>query len=126
MNTNRPPSDDMGPLGPKGVMALKIAIVVMGIMIIAGIALVIGRMIYMASSPKSTSPLAVERPASATELAPEQAVTLPQGAIVEQTSISGNRLLVRYKAGSTSEILIHDLATGRVLSRIRLDTTGSR
>ena len=125
-NATQPLPDDMGPLGPKGVMALKIAIVVMGLMIIGGIALVIGRMIYMASSPQSTTPSAATTPAYTSDLAPEQTVTLPQGAIVEQTNISGNRLLVRYKAGSSSEILIYDLAAGRALSRIRLDTGGSR
>lgn len=112
------PPADMGPLGPKGVKALKIAVVVMGVMIIAGVALIIGRILYLASQPRpKPEPAAVTIPL--TRPATDHLVKLPQGAVVEQTTLSGNRLLVRFRAGGKSELVVYDLSSGEIISRVR-------
>lgn len=113
VSQNDEPAVDGSPLPPAGVRALYIAVVVMGIMIVAGVALVVGRIFYLASltKPAATAP-------STGQPVAQHSVSLPAGATIEETSLAGNRLLVRYRAGGNSAVLIYDIATGRTVSRI--------
>ena len=117
-----PPTDRQaehaGPLSPAGVTALKIAIVVMGVMILAGVALAIGRIVYLTSNP---SPTQTKTGVVAGKPAPEHRLALPRGAQVEQASLDGNRLLVRYRAGGETGVVVYDLVQSRVVSRVRFD-----
>jgi hypothetical protein len=45
---------------------------------------------------------------------------LPPGALVRQTSISGDRLAVQYEAPSGAGIVVLDLASGQIVSRVEL------
>jgi hypothetical protein len=56
---------------------------------------------------------------------PEARLPLPAGAAVRGVSLSGDRLLVQYEAshagtGGGGGVVILDLATGKVLSRVEL------
>jgi hypothetical protein len=103
-----------GPLSPGQVRALKVAVVVMGVLILLGLLTVFGRILYLSS-----------RPGRQVEAAPqpvktEQRLLLPPGAQVRQTSISGDRLAVHYEAPDGSGIIVLDLASGQVLNRIQI------
>jgi hypothetical protein len=103
-----------GPLSPGQVRALKIIVVVMGVLILLGLFTVFGRIIYLASKPGR------QVQAASQGLKAEQRLALPPGAEVRQTSISGDRLAVHYEAPSGAAVVVLDLASGQVLSRIEL------
>jgi hypothetical protein len=104
-----------GPLNPGQVRALKIAVVVMGVLIVLGLFTVFARIIYLASRPSPQVQAVSQTPGRAT-----QRLALPPGAVVRQSSISGDRLAVQYEAPSGAAIVILDLARGQVVSRIEL------
>ena len=117
-----------GEQNPALVRALKIAVAGMGILILAGLAAVVWRIVHLSSSPKP-APLApalsqpAAAPGAAAELTPELMLELPQGAAVRSVTLSANRLAVHYEAPGGSGIAILDLETGRTLTRIRLGVT---
>ena len=105
------------PLGPGAVRALKITVVVMGLLIFAGLALVIARIITL-SSQSSTQPTRAYTPAPArSELA------IPPGTAIKSLSLSASRLAIHYETTSGGEIIILDIASGKTLSRIKLVPT---
>lgn len=103
------------PEGP-GVRALKIAVVVMGIMIVLGVLTVIGRIVYLAA--QGPRPAGTSAVTSSARLAAVTRLALPVGASVRQISLSGDRLAVHYEGPASSGIAIVDLASGAVLSRV--------
>ena len=109
-----------GPLNPGQVRALKVAVVVMGVLILLGLATVFGRIIYLASRP---GPQVKAAPQAARA---EQRLVLPPGAQVRQTSLSGDRLAVHYEAPDGSGIIVFDLASGQVLNRIEVTPDAPR
>ena len=114
-------ANDNGPLSSGQVKALKIAIAVMGIMIIAALLAIVGRVIYLSTNkPAPGTPQAVTAVTPA--FAPEHAFSLPPGAKVVRMSLEGNRLLVHYDLAGTPHASIYDLANGRRLSGITFQT----
>jgi hypothetical protein len=113
---------EQGPLSPLGVKLLKIAIVVMGIMIVVGVAVAIGRVIYLASAGSSETDRSVS---GNTSLAPHHTLPLPDGARVSQASLQGDRLLVRYEVNGRTELAIYDLRRSRLVSTIVVRVGGS-
>jgi hypothetical protein len=127
MHTTTPPrhatrsANDNGPLSSGQVKALKIAIAVMGIMIIAALLAIVGRVIYLSTNkPAPGTPQAVTAVTPA--FAPEHAFSLPPGAKVVRMSLEGNRLLVHYDLVGLPHASIYDLANGRRLSGITFQT----
>lgn len=110
------PEEEVAQMPPNAVRAIYAMVIIMSMLIVAGVALLIGRIIYLAnaSGKPTTMPATVGQPA------PDLALTLPAGATVAETSLSGNRLVVRYTAGGQEALLIFDLVTGRTLSKIAL------
>ncbi len=96
------------------VRALRIAVIVMGVMIVMGLVAVIGRIIYLMARPTAQAPVA-----SGT-LTPEVSAALPAGAQIRTVSLHGDRLAVQYDSAAGSGILVVDLASGRTLSRVRM------
>lgn len=101
-----------GPLSPGQVRALKIAVVVMGLLIVLGLFTVFARIFYLASRPER------QAQAASQALKVEQRLLLPPGAAVRQSSISGDRLAVQYEAPSGPGIIVLDLKSGQIASRI--------
>jgi hypothetical protein len=94
----------------------------MGIMIVAGLAVVVGRIIYLASAAskqatvaRSAAPAPVVRPGSTQ-------VGLPPGAVVRNMALHGDRLAIHYEAASGAGIVLVDTVTGSVVSRVRIVT----
>jgi hypothetical protein len=123
MQSKIPPhsANDNGPLTSGQVKALKIAIAVMGFLIVAALLAIVGRVIYLSSTKRVPSPPA----ATSGALAPQQRLTLPPGAVVRQISLHGNRLLVHYQSPGGPGATILDLTTGKPLSNISISPGGA-
>ena len=98
--------------------ALKVLVVVMGVLLIAGFAVVVvtimGRLTQRATPP---APVAAH-------LAPfgNATVMLPPDALVMEVQGAGDRILLRLDLGDGTEmLLVLDAATGNELGRITLD-----
>lgn len=107
------PATPAMPDGP-GVRALKLAVVVMGIMMVVGVLVVIGRIVYLANQRGAQGTTAT----GSARLAASARLALPAGASVRQISLSGDRLAVHYEAPGGTGIAVVDLASGAVLSRV--------
>ena len=85
----------------------------LGLLLVAGLATVVGRIIYLAS-------VAPAQPESAGggALSPALSLALPAGAVVRSMSLSGDRLAVHYEAAGAEGIAVLDLRTGRRLASI--------
>lgn len=109
-------ANDNGPLTSGQVKALKWAIAIMGLMIVAALLAIVGRVIYLSSVKK---PIAKPVPSIAT-LAPQHVLDLPAGAVVKSLSLHGNRLLVHYQTTSGHGAAVLDLTTGKAASKIKI------
>jgi hypothetical protein len=107
---------------PRQVRALKIAVIVMGVLLVAGFAFVLAAIVYQASrlgEKPEPAAAAVTAPMALPEgLASE--LPIPVGAEVTTLALDGDRLAVHLKSQAGAEIAVIDLATGKVLSRIKL------
>lgn len=92
---------------------LKILVAGLGLMILAGLAGVAGKIMSMGSAP--TTGTRAGQTVTAAQLQPgsEIALELPQGAKVVSTSIAGSRLAVHYESPAGTGIAILDLDTGK-------------
>lgn len=106
---------DAGPLTPNQVRWLKIAVVVMGIMIVAGIAILIGRVLYLASQgPRQATQTAIRAGAP---VVAEATLALPAGASIRNISYAGDRLAIHYEGPRGTGIMLVDTVTGARLGR---------
>jgi len=102
---------------PRQVRVLKIAVIVMGILLVGGFAVVVAGVVYQASQlgdKKVQTPAPDVLPGVQTELA------IPSGATVTAMALDGDRLALHLKSSTGPEVLVIDVPTGKVISRIRL------
>lgn len=92
---------------------LKFVVVALGVVMVAGLALVIGRIIYLASAPPA-------QPAASSTVSSNQTLQLPHGSEVRSISLSGNQMAVHYEMPEGSGIAILDLATGRETTHVSI------
>lgn len=92
---------------------LKLVVIALGILLVAGLAIVIGRIIYLASVP-STQPVVSSMVSS------NQTLQLPPGSEVRSVSLSGNQMAVHYAMPEGSGIAVLDLATGRKATHVSI------
>ncbi len=97
---------------PRQVRVLKIAVIVMGILLVGGFAFVLAAIVYQASKG------AQDGAASAAGVEAELAI--PKDASVSALSLDGDRLALHLNSAAGPEIAIIDLATGKIVARIRL------
>jgi hypothetical protein len=110
-----PPSMMAGvQLNDPQVRALRIAVIVMGFLIVAGLIALIGRIIYIVARPST------QIAAQSASIAPEVRASLPAGAVVRTIALQGDRLAIHYEEPAGSGIAIVDLSTGRMSSRVVL------
>ena len=105
---------------PRQVRILKIVVIAMGVLLVAGFVLVIAVIVYQASSiGESVAPAqSVARPAYPAPSGP--GLIVPEGMSVSNMALDGNRLAVHLSGPNGSEIRIIDLGTGKVVQRIPL------
>jgi hypothetical protein len=101
------------------IKLVRRAVIVMTAVLIAGVALLIGRVIYLAQRGGTQAASAGMMTAPNQPVLPEVRLTLPAGSEIRQLSLSGTRLVVGHTQPSGGEaILVLDLASGAVVSRV--------
>ena len=92
------------------MQALKVLVIVMGALIVAGVV---------------TIAVTIANRASAPEGATEVALALPAGAEVLETALDGKRIALRLRLADGSEAVhVYDLATGERRAALRIGTGG--
>jgi Family of unknown function (DUF6476) len=104
---------------PRQVRILKVAVIVMGVLLVGGFAFVLAAIVYQASRPAQDAGVA------GTQAVPGEGalsidLPVPAGAAVSAMSLDGNRLAVHLDGPAGPEIAIIDLATGKVVAHVRL------
>jgi hypothetical protein len=103
---------------PRQVRILKIAVIMMGVLLVGGFAFVLAAIVYQASRPAQVGGVA------ATQGVPGQGelnIDLPvPGSAVTAMSLDGNRLAVHLNGTAGPEIAVIDLASGKVVAHVRL------
>lgn len=98
---------------------LKFAVTGMGVLLIAGIVALIGRVAYIAQ--RNNGPNAPSATAGTPKLVTGARVELPAGAVLKSSVLTGERLVVTYSDASGDGVIIADLTTGQTISRIRIE-----
>jgi hypothetical protein len=99
---------------------LKIVVIGLAVLMLAGLVAIVGRVIYLASGSPT-------QPAQAVPvIRPEQKLGLPAGAQVRAVSLSGNRLAVHYEAGGAEGIAVLDLQTGATIATVAIERAPPR
>lgn len=113
------PQDPTAP-SPRTVLVLKIIVVGLAVLIVAGLAAVVWRIMHLASArPAATA--AATAPASASAALAERArLALPDGAEIGAVALDGDRLAVHYRSSAGNGIAIMDLVSGREIARVML------
>jgi hypothetical protein len=104
---------------PRQVRILKIAVIVMGVLLVGGFAFVVAVIVYQASHPAQDATL------TGAQAVPGQGglsidLPVPAGAAVSAMSLDGNRLAVHLNGAVGPEIVVIDLASGKVVAHVRL------
>ena len=92
------------------VRMLKVVVISLGILLLIGFAAVIARIAYLATQPG--------RGIGAATAGGDVSVPLPPGAVIRQTTVSGDRMTVEYHSPQQTGIVIVNLTTGQIVSRI--------
>jgi hypothetical protein len=100
---------------PRQVRLLKIAVIVMGLLLVGGFAFVLAAIVYQASQ------ISKESTASAPALGGVEAeLAIPSDATVTSFALDGDRLALHLQSSAGPEIVVIDLKTGKVMTRIKL------
>ncbi len=102
---------------PRQVRALKLAVIVMGLLLVGGFALLLGTIVYQASRG-GQKPLQAEGTGEGSLTSSELAI--PKDAAVTALALDGNRLALHLSSAQGSEVAVIDVTTGKVLARIKL------
>lgn len=94
----------------------------LGLLILAGLAAILIKIIYLSSAPPA-QPAAADV-AGAVALAGDR-LDLPAGAVVKTVAVGGDRLAVHYEAPGAPGIVVVDIATGSVLRRLTVVPGGA-
>jgi lysylphosphatidylglycerol synthetase-like protein (DUF2156 family) len=97
---------------PRQVRVLKIAVIVMGLLLVGGFAFVLAAIVYQASKGEQGAPAGEE--AVAAEL------HIPKDASISTLALDGDRLALHLQSSAGPEIVVIDLKTGKTLARIKL------
>jgi hypothetical protein len=112
-------------MGEGALRALKVAVVVMGVLIIGGTGLlgvlIARRMSGVAHPTASTSPASSSTPGIAASVpAADVLLDEPSGTRVASTAIAGDRIAVSLQGGGPDRVIVLDLRTGRIVTRVSL------
>jgi hypothetical protein len=97
---------------------LKIAVIVMGILLVGGFAFVLAAIVYQASHPKQD--VAISLPAANIDSAPIIDLPVGQGVGLTSMSLDGSRLALHLNGADGAEIVVIDLASGKIVARVKL------
>ncbi len=100
------------------VRILKIVVISLGILLLVGFGVVIARIAYLATQPAG----GIGGTASPRDIR----LALPPGATIRSTAVSGDRMTVQYESPQQTGIIIINLTTGQIVSRIGLQPEAPR
>jgi hypothetical protein len=103
---------------PRQVRILKIAVILMGILLVGGFAFVLAAIVYQASRPAQDK-TAVSATALSREGMLDMDLAVPREASITGLDLDGDRLAVTL-GGAAPEIVVIDLASGKTVARLRL------
>lgn len=98
---------------PRQVRVLKIAVIVMGILLVGGFAFVLAAIVYQASGGGQGG-------AGAGVAGVETDLPIAKDATVTSLALDGDRLALHLNSPGGPEIAVVDLKTGKVIARLRL------
>jgi hypothetical protein len=101
---------------PKVQRLLVFIVALLGLLIVAGLVAVIGRVLYLSSR----APAQPETAAQSKRAVAEVPLPLPPGAVVKSTSLFGNRLAVHYEGPEGSAIVVVDLESKAIIARVQI------
>lgn len=91
-------------------------------MLVAGVALLIGRVIYLARQGGTQAASAAATSVEPATLLAQARLVVPTGAEIKSISLSGAHLAVQHQGpGVELGIVVLDLSTGQIISRISID-----
>ncbi len=110
---------------PRQVRVLKIAVIVMGLLLVGGFAFVLAAIVYQASqggqaTPSAEAEAAAGAGSSGAGTPALSELPIPKDATVTSLALDGDRLALHLNSPAGGEIAVIDVATGKVLARIRL------
>ncbi len=100
--------------------SLKILVVVLGVLLVAGVVGLGFAVSYRLNHPRPVAPAVVSGGTGGTAIV----VDLPPGAKIHGTKVSGDRLVVRVTLETSEEILVFNLETGARVATIELRPGG--
>ena len=99
---------------PRQVRVLKVAVIVMGILLVGGFAFVLAAIVYQASRGGQGGA------GGAAGAGVETDLPIPKDATVTSLSLDGDRLALHLQSSAGPEIVVVDLKSGKVVARIGL------
>jgi hypothetical protein len=103
---------------PRQVRVLKVAVIVMGLLLVGGFAFVLAAIVYQASQEGQGG--AVGAGAGTSLNGVESELPIPKDATVTSLALDGDRLALHLNSAAGPEVVVVDLKTGKVVARIRL------
>ncbi len=97
---------------PRQVRLLKVAVIVMGVLLVGGFAFVLAAIVYQASHAGQAAMAPVPGPSAA----PGFDLPVGKDAQVTAMSLDGGRLALHLSSSEGAEIVVIDLASGKVVS----------
>ena len=102
-----------------GLRVLKVLVVVMGIMIVVGVAVIVATIVSRLSESAVDAPPSL--PTGALQRFEDTQITIPSGYHVRDMQVDGNRLILRLESESNPvKVLVVDLSTGQRLGALEL------
>jgi hypothetical protein len=102
---------------PRQVRVLRVAVIVMGLLLVGGFAFVLAAIVYQASQGQGG---AVGAGAGMSLNGVESELPIPKDATVTSLALDGDRLALHLNSAAGPEVVVVDLKTGKVVARIRL------
>jgi hypothetical protein len=102
---------------PRQVRVLKIAVIVMGLLLVGGFAFVLAAIVYQASRGGQDAAIA---PAAAPMGGVETELLVGKDTSVTALSLDGDRLALHLNSAAGPEIAVVDLRSGKIVARIKL------
>ncbi|HLO22124.1 MAG TPA: hypothetical protein VK193_01705 [Methyloceanibacter sp.] len=103
---------------PRQVRVLKIAVIVMGLLLVGGFAFVLAAIVYQASRGGQSTPSAEAAAGAGTPALSE--LQIPKDATVTSLALDGDRLALHLTSPAGGEIAVIDVRSGKVIARIKL------
>ncbi len=110
---------------PRQVRVLKVAVIVMGLLLVGGFAFVLAAIVYQASrggqaTPSTEAEAAAGAGTSGAGTPALSELPIPKDATVTSLALDGDRLALHLNSPAGGEIAVIDVRSGKIIARIKL------